>query len=191
MAIGLEEIRKYIARNVRISICFEDGYYHNYLMISDIPEHKYDGLYLYGIGMVNVEFSRDIYSMPQEPEGIVRGTKDDSLAPALEIVLHQKSREIARSTKEALLFRDLKPYLQIFGKISVGSRENWSFKTYKYRDDIPGDYDENYVYGVGMEDDPEADARLKNLEYDTCLKKRMVIVLSKDIVKNEGGSLWN
>ena len=34
MAIGLEEIRKYIARNVRISICFEDGYYHNYLMIS-------------------------------------------------------------------------------------------------------------------------------------------------------------
>ena len=121
MAIGLEEIRKYIARNVRISICFEDGYYHNYLMISDIPEHKYDGLYLYGIGMVNVEFSRDIYSMPQEPEGIVRGTKDDSLAPALEIVLHQKSREIARSTKEALLFRDLKPYLQIFGKISVGS----------------------------------------------------------------------
>lgn len=90
MAIGLEEIRKYIARNVRISICFEDGYYHNYLMISDIPEHKYDGLYLYGIGMVNVEFSRDIYSMPQEPEGIVRGTKDELLAPALEIVLHQK-----------------------------------------------------------------------------------------------------
>ena len=178
MAIGLEEIRKYIARNVRISICFEDGYYHNYLMISDIPEPDI------AISMgCNVEFSRDIYSMPQEPEGIVRGTKDELLAPALEIVLHQKSREIARSTKETLLFRDLKPYLQIFGKISVGSREDWSFKTYKYRDDIPGDYDENYVYGVGMEDDPEVDATLKNLEYDTCLKKRMVIVLSKDIVK--------
>lgn len=183
MAIGLEEIRKYIARNVRISICFEDGYYHNYLMISDIPEHKYDGLFVYGIGMVNVEFSRDIYSMPQETEGIVRGTKDDLLAPALEIVLHQKPREIARSTEETLLFRDLKPYLQIFGKISVGNREDWSFKTYKYRDEIPEVYDEAYVYGVGMEDDPEADVRLKNLEYDTCLKKRLVIVLSKDIVK--------
>lgn len=71
----------------------------------------------------------------------------------------------------------------------MGSREDWSFKTYKYRDDIPGDYDENYVYGVGMEDDPEADARLKNLEYDTCLKKRMVIVLSKDIVKSRGGNI--
>ena len=46
-------------------------------MISDIPEHKYDGLYVYGIGMVNVEFSRDVYSVPKEQEGIIRGTKDD------------------------------------------------------------------------------------------------------------------
>lgn len=102
MAIGFEEIRKYIARDVRISVCFQDGYYHNYLMISDIPEHKYDGLYVYGIGMVNVEFSRDVYSVPKEQEGIIRGTKDD----------------------------------------------------------IPG-------------------------EYDTCLKKRMVVVLSKDDLKTK------
>ena len=27
MAIKFEELRKYVARNVRLSICFEDGYY--------------------------------------------------------------------------------------------------------------------------------------------------------------------
>lgn len=43
MAIKFEELRKYIARNVRLSICFEDGYYHDYLMMSDIPEQKYAG----------------------------------------------------------------------------------------------------------------------------------------------------
>ena len=32
MAIKFKEIKNYIARNVRMSICFEDGYYHNYLM---------------------------------------------------------------------------------------------------------------------------------------------------------------
>lgn len=34
-----------------------------------------------------------------------------------------------------------------------------------------------------MEDNPDVKASLKNLEYDTCLKKRMVVVLSKDDLK--------
>lgn len=54
MAIKFEELRKYVARNVRLSICFEDGYYHDYLMMSDIPEQKYAGFYIYGVGMVDV-----------------------------------------------------------------------------------------------------------------------------------------
>lgn len=37
MAIQFKKIRQYLARNTRLSICFEDGYYHDYLMISDIP----------------------------------------------------------------------------------------------------------------------------------------------------------
>ena len=65
MAIKFEELRKYVARNVRLSICFEDGYYHDYLMMSDIPEQKYAGFYIYGVGMVDVEFSRDVYMMRQ------------------------------------------------------------------------------------------------------------------------------
>lgn len=67
MAIKFEEVKRYLARNVRLSICFEDGYYHDYLMVSDIPDSKYDRLYVYGIGMIDVEFSRDVYSKPQEP----------------------------------------------------------------------------------------------------------------------------
>lgn len=36
-----------------------------------------------------------------------------------------------------------------------------------------------------MEDNPDVKASLKNLEYDTCLKKRMVVVLSKDDLKTK------
>ena len=48
----MHSIMKYLARNTRLSICFEDGYYHDYLMISDIPAEKYKDLYVYGVGMV-------------------------------------------------------------------------------------------------------------------------------------------
>lgn len=61
MAITFGEIKQYFARNVRLSICFEDGQYHNYLMGADIPEKKYDRFYVYGIGMADVEFSMDVY----------------------------------------------------------------------------------------------------------------------------------
>lgn len=87
------------------------------------------------------------------------------------IVLYQKPRDIARSTEGKLLFRDLKPYLQIFGYFSVVDRDNWSGEMYKYRDDIPEKYDDRPVYGIGMEDNPDA---------DTLPPKRLVIVLSEN-----------
>lgn len=75
MAIQFKEIRQYLARNTRLSICFEDGCYHDYLMISDIPAEKYKDLYVYGIGMMDVEFSKDIYTFPRAKilYGISRG----------------------------------------------------------------------------------------------------------------------
>ena len=85
--------------------------------------------------------------------------------------LYQKPRDIARSTEGKLLFRDLKPYLQIFGYFSVVDRDNWSGEMYKYRDDIPEKYDDRLVYGIGMEDNPDA---------DTLPPKRLVIVLSEN-----------
>lgn len=178
MAIRFKEIKQYLARNIRLSICFEDGYYHDYLMISDIPDQKYDSLYVYGIGMIDVEFSRDVYSNPKPLDGVTMATKDDTLEPALEVVLHETPRDIERSTEEKLLFKDLKPYLQIGGYFAVVNRWDWSCESYEYRNDIPAKYDDMYVYGVGMEDNPNPDERVKDRKYDTCLKKRMVIVLS-------------
>ena len=79
MAIQFKEIRQYLARNTRLSICFEDGYYHDYLMISDIPAEKYKDLYVYGVGMIDVEFSKDIYVSPKDLDGIITSTKDDTI----------------------------------------------------------------------------------------------------------------
>ncbi|MCI8835308.1 MAG: hypothetical protein HFH24_08035 [Ruminococcus sp.] len=184
MAIQFMSIRQYLARNVRLSICFEDGYYHDYLMVSDIPDEKYKDLYVYGVGMVDVEFSRDIYAAPVDMEGVVISTKDDAIKPAIEIVLHNAPRNIERKAEEALLFKDLKPYLQTGRNFAVVNREDWSYEFYEYRNEIPDNYDEMFVYGIGMEDNPdETDTDiLKSLEkrkYDSHLNKRMVIVLSK------------
>lgn len=180
MAIKFQEIKKYIARNERVSICFEDGYYHDYLMIGDIPEGKYDDLYVYGIGMADVEFSKDIYTMPPQLEGIILSTKDDRLEPAIEIVLYENPREIERSEDRYLMFKDLKPYLQIGRNFSVVDRKDWSYETYEWKKDIPAEYDNMYVYGVGMEDNPNIDERIKNTEYDITLKKRMVLVFADE-----------
>lgn len=194
MAITFGEIKQYLARNIRLSICFEDGHYHNYLIVSDIPEQKYDRLYVYGIGMVDVEFPKDIYANPQEADGGMMASRDDKLEPAIEILLHEESREIERSTDETLVFKDLKPYLQIGKHFSIVNKEDWSYETFEYRNDIPEKYDNMYVYGIGMEDNPYIEKLLKEREYDTYLKKRMVIVLSgkkrENVIRNAKASIY-
>ena len=183
MAIQFKEIRQYLARNARLSICFEDGYYHDYLMISDIPAEKYKDLYVYGVGMIDVEFSKDIYVSPKDLDGVITSTKDDTIEPAIEIVLHEAPRDIERKAEDVLLFKDIKPYLQRGRNFAIVNREDWSYKLYEYRDDIPGDYDDMFVYGIGMEDNfDESDQNiikaLEKRKYDSYLNKRMVIVLS-------------
>ncbi len=183
MAIQFKEIRQYLARNVRLSICFEDGYYHDYLMISDIPAEKYKDLYVYGVGMIDVEFSKDIYVSPKDLDGVITSTKDDTIEPAMEIVLHEAPRDIERKAEDVLLFKDIKPYLQRGRNFAIVNREDWSYKLYEYRDDIPNDYDDMFVYGIGMEDNfDESDQNiikaLDNRKYDSYWNKRMVIVLS-------------
>lgn len=183
MAIQFKEIRQYLARNARLSICFEDGYYHDYLMISDIPAEKYKDLYVYGVGMIDVEFSMDIYVSPKDLDGIITSTRDDTIEPAIEIVLHEAPRDIERKAEDVLLFKDIKPYLQRGRNFAIVNREDWSYKLYEYRDDIPDDYDDMFVYGIGMEDNfDESDQNiikaLEKRKYDSYLNKRMVIVLS-------------
>ena len=183
MAIQFKEIRQYLARNTRLSICFEDGCYHDYLMISDIPAEKYKDLYVYGIGMIDVEFSKDIYTFPKNVDDATISIKDVTLEPAIEIVLRETPRGIERKAEDVLLFKDIKPYLQIGRNFAVVNREDWSYRLYEWKRDIPEEYDDKFVFGIGMEDNFDENDKdiIKALEkrgYDSCMNKRMVIVLS-------------
>ena len=133
--------------------------------------------------MIDIEFSKDLYAAPKDLDGVITSTKDDTIEPAIEIVLHEAPRDIERKAEGVLLFKDFKPYLQIGRNFAVVNREDWSYKLYEYRDDIPGDYDGMYLYGIGMEDNfDESDKNiikaLEKRKYDSYLNKRMVIVLS-------------
>ncbi|MCR4605717.1 MAG: hypothetical protein K5639_06935 [Eubacterium sp.] len=85
--IKFKEIKECISRIDRISISFEDRSYDNYFSIMDVPEGKYEEMYVYGIGMVHVEFPKD------------KEDESDSIAPskcemltALEIYLRDRPR---------------------------------------------------------------------------------------------------
>ena len=180
MAIKFSEIKKYLSRVVRLSICFEDGHYDNYTMLADIPEGKYDDLYVFGVGMVDVEFSLDVYSEPKEfPERVSIG-RGFFLGCGLEIVLTEKPRDIERCNKEELTFDDLRDYLQIGRNFSIVTKESWEEENYEWNRDIPEKYNDMYVYGIGIEDNPEE--LFKTLKYgliDTNLAKKMRIVVSE------------
>lgn len=85
----------------------------------------------------------------QEPDGVVLLSRDDTLEPAIEIMLHEEPREIERSTDENLVFRDFKPCLQIGRHFSVVSREDWSYESYENRDDIQQKYYNIMCTGLG------------------------------------------
>ena len=106
------------------------------------------------------------------------------MEPAIEIVLEKSPRNIERKSEDVLLFKDIKPYLQRGRNFAIVNREDWSYKFFEYRSEIPDEYDNMFVYGIGMENN--TDERNENLieifekwKLDSYLNKRMVIVLSK------------
>ena len=185
MAIKFKEIRRFLARNIRLSICFLDGHYHNYLLVSDILSSEYDEFYVYGVGMTDVEFSLYIYSEPDEINGEVNiFGRNFTIQPAIEIVLSDRPRDIERNICDNLTFKDLKSYLQVVGEFNIVNKLGWSDEPYKYREKIPEKYDNMYVYGIGMEDNPGLEETYTELKHDTHLKKRMVLVLSDNPRQN-------
>lgn len=185
MAIKFKEIRRFLARNIRLSICFLDGHYHNYLLVSDILSSEYDEFYVYGVGMTDVEFSLDIYSEPDEINGEVNiFGRNFTIQPAIEIVLSDRPRDIERNICDNLTFKDLKSYLQVVGEFNIVNKLGWSDEPYKYREKIPEKYDNMCVYGIGMEDNPGLEETYTELKHDTHLKKRMVLVLSDNPRQN-------
>lgn len=178
MAIKFGELRKYISRVVRLSICFEDGHYDNYHLIADIPEGKYDDMYVYGIGMIDVEFPMDVYAKPVKE---TLKNKDYFLGHALEIVLYDIDRGIERKDEKALRFGDIRNYLQIGRNFSIMIKGEWEEDCYEWRQDISTDYDDMYVYGIGIEDNPKELERMTYKLFDSHIVKRMTIVLSKEV----------
>ena len=87
--------------------------------------------------MADVEFSKDIYISQKDLDGVIVSINDDTIEPAIEIVLHENSREIERKAEDVLLFKDIKPYLQIGRNFAVVNREDWSYRLYEYRNEIP------------------------------------------------------
>ena len=85
--IKFKEIRECISRIDRISISFEDRSYDNYFSIMDVPEGKYEEMYVYGIGMVQVEFPKE-----KEDESDSIAQSNCEMLPALEIYLRNRPR---------------------------------------------------------------------------------------------------
>ena len=154
-------------------------------MVSDIPSSEYDEFYVYGVGMTDVEFSLDIYSEPDEINGEVNiSGRNFTIQPVIEIVLSDRPRDIERNICDNLTFKDLKPYLQVVGEFNIVNKLGWSDEPYKYREKIPEKYDNMYVYGIGMEDNPGLEETYTELKHYTHLKKRMVLVLSDNTRQN-------
>lgn len=181
--IKFAELKQYISRTARISICFRDGNYDNYTMISDIPDGKYDSMYVYGIGTADVEFPLDVYKRPSVDfagDGLMG--KGYYLGCGLEIVLQDEPRYSTRENEQLLSFCDLRSYLQLGMNFSVVKKEDWTDEQFVWRDEIPKEYDIFYVYGIGLEDISEEFKEAQYAEMKigcTKLAKQMVIVLAK------------
>lgn len=183
MSLKFKEIKRFLGRRENLSICFSDGlHYDNYLMISDVPEGKYDDLEVYGIGKIDVEFSFDEFAKPEDPTAngaLILTGKDDDLQPALEVMVQEHPREnIVRERTDGLFFGDLRKYLQIWGGYGMIMREDPDLQFYKEIKDIPTEYDAFYVYGIGLADSLEK--KMPDLEHSS-MNKMFVIVLSKEL----------
>lgn len=180
MAIKFGELKKYLSRVTRLSICFTRGHYDDYLLVSDIPEGKYDDMYVYGVGMTDVEFPLDEYSTPKEFTQPLLFKDGLFLGAAIEIVMQDEPRDIERINDNELTFGDLRDYLQLGRNFTIARKEDWTEEHYEWRRDIPEEYDSMYVYGIGMEDNTEGLLKIIHSGFtDSHLAKNMKIVLSE------------
>lgn len=175
MAIRFGELKKYFSRVVRLSICFHDGHYDNYILPTDIPAGEYDDLYVYGVGTVDVEFPLDVYVEHNE-----KSKSGWYLGCGLEVVVQENARDIERCNNEELTFGDLRNYLQCGRNFSIVTKEQWEEEIYEWRHEIPEKYNDMYVYGIGLEYNMDALHEEKRINFiDSQLMKNLRIVLSE------------
>lgn len=176
--LTFKHIRPFISRIAPISICFDDGHYDNYTIISDIPDDRYDNFYVYGIGTVCVEFPMDIYTQTAFNENKAITGQEIKLDDGLEIFLTGEPREFEWKNDKELIFADLRNFLQRGMHFSVVMRENWEGQYYAFRSEIPESYNDYYVYGIGIEavDTKNLSPELKKYNGNI---KQLVIVLAQ------------
>lgn len=182
-----KELKHYLCRQAPISICHEEDLcYDDYLLVSDIPDGKYDNLHIYGVGMADVEFSRDVYLKPKDGEvsSACLYPNDMNILSCLEIMVKDTPREnVTRSDRKELCFGDLRKFLPHTGHFLIQRRENWQQigRVYHQVKEIPEELDNLYVYGIGFMDNPELEEIFEEFRSEQMqLVKAMVLVLSEE-----------
>lgn len=104
MDIKFKDIREYISRLDRISVCIlERGIYFNYQYIERVSA-SFDECYLYRIGMIESEFNEEqelSLGKTEGPDAPVRwGTSNDTIEPCIELMLSKRPRSVIEEEEE-------------------------------------------------------------------------------------------
>ena len=90
MDITFRELRNYLSRIDRLSICMlETLSYNNYIWLKDVP-YSYDDYYVYGIGMIESEF----YKINEHEYAASGERKDLTLINCIEVMLSEKPKSV-------------------------------------------------------------------------------------------------
>lgn len=91
MDIKFKELRSYISRIDRVSICRKESLcYENFRFITEVPT-EYDEWYVHGIGMTDSEFPMDEWTPESELEGRRMGN-GLFIAKCIEIMVAEVTR---------------------------------------------------------------------------------------------------
>lgn len=91
MNIKFKDLRKYISVIDRVSICMRETLnYDNYRFIGNVPD-KYNDYYVYGIGIIDSEFSiEEAFLMEFKDKEVGNGM---FISKCIEIMLSEKPKE--------------------------------------------------------------------------------------------------
>lgn len=139
MAIKFRELRKYLSNVIKIFMCFGDNYCDNYKDKHEIPEEKYDDMYVLDISMVEDEilpactYIGDIYD-----------------GAAIKVDIQEESLDFERLNENELLFGDLRKYLKEDVNYIIVRKEDYKETIFLGRKYIPDVYDDMYVHVIGL-----------------------------------------
>lgn len=139
MAIKFGELRKYLSIVIKIFMCSGGNYCDNYKDEHEIPEEKYDDMYVLGISMVEDEIQPACTYI----ENIFDGA-------AIKVDIQEEPVDFECLNDNELLFGDLRNYLKEDAKYIIVRKEDFKEENYQARKYIPQCYDNMYVHIIGL-----------------------------------------